>query len=120
MNHLRRTVCAVLLFAATVGILLRNNYQVAHWTKKINDSGLKSIARSESLEQKGVFNTIFSILKFVQKPFDNEVLISTYETLSELGFYKQRLQLEIRKSEEPFTILNLRICHDFCGTCSIG
>ena len=87
---------------ATIGILLRNNYQVTSWTNFINNAGLKTITRSESLGQKGVFNTIFSILKFIQNPFDNEVLISTYETLSDLGFYKQRLQLEIRASETPF------------------
>ena len=87
---------------ATVGILLRNNFQVANWTHFINDAGLKTITRSESLGQKGVFNTIYSILKFIQNPFDNEVLVSTYETLSELGFYRQRLQLEIRNSETPF------------------
>ena len=61
---------------ATIGILLRNNYQVASWAEFINNAGLKSITRSESLGQKGVFNTIFS--------------------------YKQRLQLEIRASETPF------------------
>lgn len=87
---------------ATIGILLRNNYQVASWAGFINDAGLKSITRSESLGQKGVFNTIFSILKFIQNPFDNKVLVSTYETLADLGFYKQRLQLEIRASEKPF------------------
>ena len=87
---------------AKIGILLRNNYQVASWASFINDAGLKSITRSESLGQKGVFNTIFSILKFIQNPFDNEVVVSTYETLSDLGFYKQRLQLEIRASEKPF------------------
>ena len=87
---------------ATIGILLRNNYQVASWTTFINDAGLKTITRSESLGQKGVFNTIFSILQFVQKPFDNEILASTYEKLSELGFYKQRLQTEIRSSQTPF------------------
>lgn len=81
---------------------MRNNYQVASWASFINDAGLKSITRSESLGQKGVFNTIFSILKFIQNPFDNEVVVSTYETLSDLGFYKQRLQLEIRESEKPF------------------
>ena len=87
---------------ATIGILLRNNYQVATWANFINDSGLKTITRSDSLGQKGVFNTIFSILKFIQKPFDNETLAKTYESLSGLGFYRQRLQLEIRNSETPF------------------
>lgn len=87
---------------ATIGILLRNNFQVANWTAFINDAGFKSITRSESLGQKAVFNTIFAVLKFLQNPFDNESLVSVYETLSELGFYKQRLQLEIRASEKPF------------------
>ena len=87
---------------ATIGILLRNNFQVASWTSFINDAGLKTITRSESLGQKGVFNTIFSILQFIQNPFDNEILANTYEKLAELGFYKQRLQIEIRNSEIPF------------------
>lgn len=91
---------------ATIGILLRNNFQVANWTTFINDAGFKSITRSESLGQKGVFNTIFSILKFLQTPFDNEALVSVYETLSDLGFYKQRLQLDIRNSEVPFITLD--------------
>lgn len=94
---------------ATIGILLRGNFQVAAWTSFINDAGLKTITRSESLGQKGVFNTIFSILKFVQTPFDNEVLVSTYEKLAELGFYKQRLHLEIKNSETPFIC---RSCDD--------
>ncbi len=87
---------------ATIGILLRGNFQVANWTQFVNDAGFKSITRSESLGQKSVFNTIYSILKYLQTPFDNEALISVYEVLSENGFYKPRLQLEIRKSEKPF------------------
>ena len=87
---------------ATIGILLRNNYQVSSWTSFINDAGLKTITRSESLGQKGVFNTIFAILKFIQSPFDNEILASTYETLSGQGFYKQRMQLYIKSSQNPF------------------
>ncbi len=87
---------------ATIGILLRNNFQVANWTSFINDAGFKSITRSESLGQKAVFNTIFSILKFLQTPFDNEAMAAVYETLSELGFYKPRMQLEIKNSQIPF------------------
>lgn len=87
---------------ATIGILLRNNFQVANWTQFINDAGFKSITRSESLGQKAVFNTIFAILKYLQTPFDNEALISAYEILSENGFYKQRLQIEIKISQTAF------------------
>ncbi len=92
--------------SATVGILLRNNYQVSSWTSFVNDAGLKTITRSDSLGQKSVFNTIFSILKFIQNPFDNETLANTYETLAEYGFYKQRLQVEIRACQKPFIELN--------------
>jgi DNA helicase-2/ATP-dependent DNA helicase PcrA len=91
---------------ATIGILLRGNYQVANWTQFVNDAGFKSITRSESLGQKSVFNTIYSILKFLQSPFDNEVLTSVYEVLSTNGFYKPRLQLEIKKYDVPFITLN--------------
>jgi len=42
----------------------------------------------------------------LQTPFDNEALVTAYETLSEYGFYKPRLQLEIRNSETPFITKN--------------
>lgn len=91
---------------ATVGILLRNNFQVAQWTSFINDSGLKSITRSECLEQKSIFRAIFAVLNMILHPFKNEVIADSYETLSELGFYKQRLGAEIRKYENPFVSLD--------------
>ena len=107
-NFILKEIKNILTFNkdATIGILLRNNFQVANWTAFINDAGFKSITRSESLGQKGVFNTIFSILKFIKNPFDNEEVVSVYEKLSELGFYKPRLQLEIRNSAEPFITKN--------------
>ena len=103
-NYILKEIKNILTFNkdATVGILLRNNFQVANWTQFVNDAGFKSITRSESLGQKSVFNTIFSILKFLQTPFDNEVVISVYETLSDLGFYPQRLQNIIRDFKTPF------------------
>ena len=91
---------------ATVGILLRNNFQVAQWMNFINDSGLKSITRSECLEQKSIFRAIFAVLNLILKPFDNNVVAESYEILAELGFYKQRLGLEIKKSEKPFITIN--------------
>ena len=91
---------------ATIGILLRSNYQVVNWSNFVNDAGFKSITRSESLGQKGVFNTIFSILKFLQTPFDNDAVAQVYEILSDLGFYKQRLQLEIKNCNKSFITLD--------------
>ena len=86
----------------TIGILLRNNYQVAQWLNFINNSGLKSITRSESLEQKTIFRTIFAVMNMILHPFDNNIIADNYEILAEAGFYKQRLGLEIKKYENPF------------------
>jgi len=103
-NFILREIKNILTFNkdATIGILLRNNFQVANWTQFVNDAGFKSITRSESLGQKSVFNTIFAILKYLQTPFDNEAVVTVYETLSELGFYKPRLQIEIRNTKGSF------------------
>lgn len=86
----------------TVGILLRNNYQVAAWQNLIENSGLKVITRSQCLAQKSIFKAIFSILKMILLPFDNENISSNYKILSELGFYKRGLDREIQKYENPF------------------
>ena len=90
----------------TIGILLRNNYQVAQWMNFINNSGLKTITRSESLEQKSIFKTIFAIMQMIIHPFDNNIIADNYEILAEMGFYKQRLGLEIREFENPFIQTN--------------
>ena len=91
---------------ATVGILLRNNFQVVQWMDFINNSGLKTITRSECLEQKTIFRVIFAVLSMILNPFDNNVIADNYEILAESGFYKQRLGTEIRKYENPFISLN--------------
>ncbi|MBP3925227.1 ATP-dependent helicase [bacterium] len=91
---------------ATFGILLRANYQVASWQNFINDSGLKAITRSESLEQKIIFRVILAVLKLIQNPFDNENVAVQYETLSEAGLYKPRLASDIRSYENPFVTIN--------------
>lgn len=90
----------------TIGILLRSNYQVAQWINFINNSGLKSITRSESLEQKSIFRTIYAVMQMILHPFDNNVIADNYEILAEMGFYKQRIGLEIRKYENPFIQTN--------------
>ncbi|MDD3436235.1 MAG: UvrD-helicase domain-containing protein [Candidatus Gastranaerophilales bacterium] len=86
---------------ATVGILLRSNYQVANWTKFVNNAGMKTITRSESLEQKGIFRTIFAILKIILNPFNNENIADNYDILAELGHYKSNLYQTIKNCEKP-------------------
>jgi len=92
---------------ATFGILLRSNFQVGRWTTFINNSGMKAITRSECLEQKGIFRTIFAVLKMVSDPFNNENIAKNYETLAELGFYKSNLDLKIKNYPTSFFQANL-------------
>lgn len=92
---------------ATVGILLRSNFQVAAWTKFINNAGLKTITRSECLEQKGIFRTIFAILKIILNPFNNENVADNYDVLAELGHCKSNLYQTIKNCEKPFIQLNV-------------
>lgn len=92
---------------ATIGLLLRSNYQVGNWLSFITNSGFKSISRSECLEQKNVFRTIYSILKIIENPFDNEVIASSYEILAENGLYPPRIQVEIRNIDTPFVLADV-------------
>lgn len=91
---------------ATVGILLRSNFQVGRWTTFINNAGLKTITRSECLEQKGIFRTIFAILKIIVDPFNNENIAENYDTLAELGHYKSNLYQTIKNCPKPFIQMN--------------
>ena len=91
---------------STIGILLRNNYQVAQWINYINDSGLKSITRSESLEQKTIFRAIFAVMKMILNPFDNNIIAEGYSTLAEIGLYRQRAGCEIKNFKIPFVQAN--------------
>ena len=90
----------------TVGILLRNNYQVASWQNLIENSGLKVITRNQCLEQKAIFKVIFAVMKMIINPFDNENIAQNYSILADYGYYKRGLDAEIRKYENPFVQIN--------------
>ena len=90
----------------SVGILLRNNYQVASWQNLMENNGFKVITRNQCLEQKTVFKAIYSVIKIVLKPFDNYTLAYNYDILAELGKYKRGLGTEIQKYENPFITIN--------------
>lgn len=92
---------------ATVGILLRSNFQVANWTKFINNAGLRTITRSESLEQKGIFRTIFAIMKIILNPFDNQNIADNYDVLAELGHCKSNLYQTIKECQKPLIQMNV-------------
>ena len=90
----------------TVGILLRNNYQVEAWQNLIENAGFKVITRNQCLAQKSIFRAVFAVMKIVLRPFDNNVLGDNYDILSETGRYKYGLGEEIKKYENPFIQIN--------------
>jgi DNA helicase-2/ATP-dependent DNA helicase PcrA len=100
----------------TVGILLRNNFQVANWQNLIENNGFKVITRNQCLEQKSVFKVILSVMQMVLSPFDNSNIADKYETLAEVGLYKRGQGAEIRKYENPF----IQICCDNLPSVSLG
>ncbi|MBO7672736.1 ATP-dependent helicase [bacterium] len=91
---------------ATVGILLRSNFQVNNWISHLAGFGFSAITRTESLGQKLIFKVIFSILKAIVNPFDNFVIANVYETLSELGEFKIKNTAYIKECEKPFIQMN--------------
>ena len=91
---------------ATIGVLLRSNFQVNNWTSHIESCGLRAITRTESLGQKLIFRVISSILNAFINPFDNSVIADVYETLSEIGEFKIKNTGYIRDCSKPFIELN--------------
>lgn len=91
---------------ATIGILLRSNFQVNTWAAHIENSGLKTITRTECLAQKLIFRVIFAILKVVLLPFDNEIAAAAYEVLAEAGAFKYKNTNLIREARMPFVQSN--------------
>ena len=86
----------------TIGVLLRNNYQVNEWAAYLSDSGLSTITRNECLAQKTIFRVVFSILKFINSPFDNGICADAYKTLAECGVLKPDFDKMIRNYKSDF------------------
>lgn len=86
----------------TIGVLLRNNYQVNKWAEYLNSSGLTAITRNECLGQKKIFKVIFSILKFISEPFNNAVVADAYSSLSKIGVFKPHLDKIIEAFPKDF------------------
>ena len=91
---------------ATIGVLLRNNYQVNRWADYINSAGLTAITRNECLGQKKIFKVIFSVLKFISEPYNNYIVGQAYKALSEIGILKPHLYKIIEDFTDDFIAQN--------------
>jgi len=90
----------------SIGILLRNNYQVNNWVSYLNNLGLSTITRNECLAGKTIFRVIFSILKLIGNPFDNAICAEAYRALAECGIFKRHLDKIIEQYETDFISLD--------------
>ncbi len=93
----------------TIGLLLRNNYQVNEYGSFLNNNGLKTITRTDCLGQKQVFRLILSILKFIQKPYNNKILSEMLDIYEEsLIFPRSETVKEFLKNlKTPFITMDL-------------
>ncbi len=97
----------------TVGILLRNNYQVASWQNLIENSGLKVITRNQCLEQKAIFKVIFAVMKMIINPFDNENIAQNYSIKE--GLILKLENMKIRLFRLTLTTSKVLCLNSFIG-----
>ena len=92
----------------TIALLLRNNYQVRDYERFFNDSGLKTIAKTDFLEQKSTFKVIFTILKLIKTPLSNTLALETGEVLSQNGLIHLTDEDKnfLKKLKTPFLLYN--------------
>ena len=81
---------------ATIGFLVRNNYQVKEYTDFFAKYGFNIITRNDSLSSQPIFTLIFAIIKFCAHPWQNGNIINTAQILK-----KQQL-LNLTQNEINF------------------
>ncbi|MBR6163934.1 ATP-dependent helicase [bacterium] len=92
----------------TIALLLRNNYQVRDYESFFNASGLKTIAKTDFLEQKSTFKVIFTILKLIKTPLSNSLALEIGEVLSQNGsiHLSDDDKTFLKKLKTPFLLFN--------------
>ena len=93
----------------SIGILLRNNYQVNEYASFLSQNGLKITLRSDILEQKAVFRLIFSYLKFLRQPFNNNNVADLMENFKKtdiINFSAKDFEF-IKNLSTPFIYSNV-------------
>ncbi len=73
---------------ASIGILLRLNSQVNEYIEMFSNQGIKASVRSDCPGQKRIFKLIFSVLKIIQNPFNNNSIAELAQNYIINNFYK--------------------------------
>ncbi len=100
---------------ASVAILVRNNYKIDEYSQFFGNYGYNVINRSDCLENQAVFALIFSILKFISHPWQNETVLNVAQELKQqriLNLTNEDLNC-IKELKSPFILQqqdNLNSC----------
>ena len=94
---------------ASIAILLRNNYQVREYERFFNGSGLKTIAKTDFLEEKSTFKVIYTIMKLVQTPLSNSLALEIGNILAQNGLlnFTESDRKFLKSLKTPFVLENL-------------
>lgn len=63
----------------TFGVLLRTNWQVFEWANFLENNGIKTLCRTDTLKQKKVFKFILKLLEVLNAPWNNTLCAELYE-----------------------------------------
>ncbi len=88
----------------SIGILLRQNYQVNDYNEFLSKYGFKTITRTDCLGQRSIFKLIFAIIKLTNKPLNNSFVIETMQAFQENNIFSYTTNdyEEIKKLNSPF------------------
>lgn len=91
---------------ASVAILVRNNYKIDEYSQFFGNYGYNVISRSDCLENQAVFALVFSLLKFIAHPWQNETVLNAAQEMKHqriLNLTNEDLQF-IKDLKTPFIL----------------
>ncbi len=93
---------------SSIAVLLRNNYQVREYERFFYGSGLKTIAKTDFLEEKSTFKVIYTILKLIQTPLSNSLAVEIGSVLAQNGLinFTDEDKKYLKSLKTPFLLLN--------------
>lgn len=97
---------------ASIAILLRLNSQVEDYSEFFLNNGIKTVIRTDCLEEKKIYKIIYIILKITQNPFDNKLIADMAEYYLKRNLYGMSINdiNYIKNSPSPF------ICETDCSS----
>lgn len=98
---------------ASVGVLLRDNYQIRNWLNFFEKRGLDVLWRSDEIKEKRVFKLVVAMLKFIENPFDNKALANLAVALNQCNLAKiSGISIDFLKKQKKSLFENENILYE--------